>query len=113
VTISLTETAYAEILRLSRKQGEPKSFRLGVQAGGCSGLIYTLNFHPTPSPDDRQQQWQDIRILIDSSTSPYCQNLTLDYAEDLMGGNFRFNNPTVSGTCNCGNSFLNLAKPEP
>jgi Fe-S cluster assembly iron-binding protein IscA len=46
-----------------------------------------------------------IKIITDSDTCHYIQNLTIDYSEDLMGGGFRFNNPQATATCECGNSF--------
>jgi iron-sulfur cluster assembly protein len=59
----------------------------------------------TRQDSDYLYQIEGISVLIDKSSLPYLEELRLDYAEDLMGGGFRFSNPQVATTCSCGLSF--------
>ncbi|PSF36846.1 iron-sulfur cluster assembly accessory protein [Aphanothece hegewaldii CCALA 016] len=104
--IELTPAAVKEIKRLQKSRQQLNTYlRIGIKTGGCSGLYYDLEFTQQPESSDRLEKSQDINIVIDLSCDPYLQNLKLDYAEDLMGGGFRFHNPQASATCGCGLSF--------
>ena len=106
MTIHLSEAAAKEIRRRQSSSQQPGSyFRLGVKEGGCCGLYYTLDLTEKIQERDCTYQSQGISILVDQQSVPYLQNLKLDYAEDLMGGGFRFENPQSSQTCSCGLSF--------
>jgi iron-sulfur cluster assembly protein len=90
--IQFSPSAISEIKRLQSKQQQSQAFlRLAVEPGGCSGLLYHLDFVVAASPD--------------SQSLTYLRGLTLDYSEDLMGGGFRFYNPQAQQTCGCGQSF--------
>jgi iron-sulfur cluster assembly accessory protein len=104
--IELTPAALSEIKRMQQSRNQPQSaFRLGVAQGGCAGYHYTFALCDRKTDNDQQTKIDDLSILIDIASQPYLNNLRLDYAEDLMGGGFRFQNPTVSSPCNCGLSF--------
>jgi iron-sulfur cluster assembly protein len=104
--INLTPAAVQEIKRIQKSRSQPHSyFRLGVKPGGCSGFYYTLDLAETPQTSDRVFECQSISIVVDAESEPYLEELKLDYAEDLMGGGFRFYNPNASNSCGCGLSF--------
>lgn len=104
--IHLTKAAVEEIKRLQHSSQQLESyFRLGVKSGGCSGLYYTLELTSSPQKNDVVYQNQGIALVVASENQSYLQNLKLDYAEDLMGGGFRFHNPQATKTCSCGISF--------
>ncbi|AFY77934.1 Iron-sulfur cluster assembly accessory protein [Pleurocapsa sp. PCC 7327] len=104
--IHLTQAAANEIRRLQASRQKIGSyFRLGVQTGGCSGLYYILDFCDTPHSGDRTYESQSISILVDEKSDSYLKDLKLDFAEDLMGGSFRFQNPNAASTCGCALSF--------
>lgn len=112
MTIYLTRAAVDEIRRMQHRRQQPDSlFRLGVQAGGCAQMYYTLALSETAQTGDRCYESQGISILIDEQSVPHLEGLQLDYAEDLMGGGFRFDNPNASQTCSCGLSFA-IAEPD-
>ncbi len=103
--ITISPAAIKEISRLKSKlSNQEVFFRLQVQAGGCSGWIYTLNFD-TPNQSDRFYESNGISVIVDRQSAEYLNGLTLDYSEDLMGGAFRFHNPNALSFCGCGNSF--------
>lgn len=104
--IELTPAAVKEIKRLQKSRQQLDTyFRIGIKTGGCSGLYYKLELSQQPGNNDRFYESQDITILIDEASDNYLQNLKVDYAEDLMGGGFRFHNSKASATCGCGLSF--------
>lgn len=109
MVIQLSSAARAEIVRFSRHCPQPPHrIRLAVQPGGCAGLHYTLEFDPSPQPQDGENlryDQGDIQILVPPEAQPYIGTLTLDYVEDLTGGTFRFENSKAAQTCNCGQSF--------
>ena len=104
MSINLTQTAVEEIRRMQRQQSGI-FFRLGIQPGGCKEFHYTLALHESAQPGDRCYESQGISILVDETSAFYINGLQLDYAEDLMGGGFRFDNPNAVQTCSCGLSF--------
>ena len=104
--IQITPAAVKEVQRMqSSCQKVNKYFRLRVKEGGCSGLYDAFELSETQQEDDYLYQLEGISMLIDQASLPSLEGLRLDYAEDLMGGGFRFSNPQVATTCSCGLSF--------
>lgn len=107
--IYLSQTAAKEIKRMQNSRGQTDSyFRLGIKSGGCSGFFYTFDLTESIQNGDQKIESEGIKILINQDSLPYVDNLKLDYAEDLMGGGFRFNNPNTINPCSCGLSFALL-----
>lgn len=104
--IELSASAVAEIQRLQRHYPDPSAFfRLQIQPGGCAGLSYLTRFESRIDFGDRVHHCNGIQIVIDPHSTQYLQNLTIDFSEDLMGGSFRFHNPSAKKSCDCGVSF--------
>jgi len=105
--IHLSSPAAREIGRLIATGSQPdnRTFRIGVQPGGCSDLYYTLEPSAHITADDQVWEREGLRIVVDPNSLPAIDGTTLDYAEDLMGGGFRFHNPQAIATCGCGASF--------
>ncbi|MUL37274.1 iron-sulfur cluster assembly accessory protein [Gloeocapsopsis sp. AAB1 = 1H9] len=103
--VRLSTSAANEIQRLKSKQQQDVFFRLKVEAGGCSSLIYEMAFDTEIAPSDRIYECCGLTVVVDAQSLDYVNNLLLDYSEDLMGGGFRFHNPNASSTCSCGISF--------
>jgi iron-sulfur cluster assembly protein len=105
--IQLSPAAVAEIKRLRSKQANPSlHFRLAIQPGGCSGLIYQLGFEADIGATDHVAECNGLSIVIDPHSLSQIAGLRVDYSEDLMGGGFRFHNPHALSHCSCGNSFI-------
>lgn len=104
--IHLSQSAIREVKRLeSRDIYGSGVVRIEIVPGGCAGLIYNLRFGQATKPDDQILKIDQLKIVIASSALAYCDNLAIDYSEDLMGGNFRFTNSLAKQTCGCGVSF--------
>ena len=105
--IYLSQAAAREIDRLRAKQeGDRRLFlRLSVGPGSCETFSYQFAFEEAPQTGDRQCESEGISILVSEKDLPYLEEVRLDYAEDLMGGGFRFNNPKANRSCRCGHTF--------
>ncbi len=108
--IHISQAAANEIERLKSKNSQPGSksellFKISVKQGGCSGLFYDLSFAQNKEVGDVICESRGIKVAINTQSLKYVEGLKLDYAEDLMGGGFRFQNPQAISSCGCGNSF--------
>ena len=100
--IHITPSALQEIKRLQHSQGYSRSyFRLGVKPGGCLDYHYTLALTQDLQDGDQEYETGGVVIVIDPVSASLIDNLKVDYAEDLMGGGFRFANPQATSTCSC------------
>ena len=79
--------------------------RVGVKSGGCSGLVYVLQFDNEKTDADQIFEDNGIKIIVDKKSILYLAGTTLEYSGGLNGKGFVFNNPNASRTCGCGESF--------
>ena len=108
--IEISQAAAKEITRIKSTRNKSISqIRLTVKQGGCSGLFYNLSLEPQACELDYCFESNGISVLIDSQSYGYLNGVKLDYAEDLMGGGFRFQNPNAIDSCGCGISFKEKA----
>lgn len=104
--IKVTESAKKEATRLLNETGEDNSFiRVGVQGGGCSGLMYELNFDSNMNEDDEMFEDNGIKIVVNKKSKIYLSGTVLDFSGGLNGKGFEFKNPNADRTCGCGESF--------
>ena len=104
--IYVTEDAVREVNRLrSMEKDNPGYLRLGVSAGGCSGMSYTMAFETEKSELDKEFEFHGIKVVVDMKALMYLTGTTLDYKGGLMGGGFNFSNPRAKRSCGCGSSF--------
>ena len=105
--ISVTEAALHKIVELKQKEGVTDDYkiRVAVKGGGCSGLMYDLDFDDAEQPTDKVFEDKGIRIAVDKKSLLYLAGTTLDFSDGLNGKGFQFVNPNASRTCGCGESF--------
>lgn len=104
--IKVTESARKQAIRLMEDEGKPNSFiRVGVQGGGCSGLMYDLSFDTEIKEDDKVFEDNDVKVVVDKKSFLYLIGTELDYSGGLNGKGFVFKNPNADRTCGCGESF--------
>ena len=104
MTIKVTERAVVKIKDLLTTAGA-KFFRVGLLAGGCSGLSYNFSFEDEISENDTQVSVAGVTILIGPKVSLHIAGSTLDWEESLLSKGFKFTNPKQTGSCSCGKSF--------
>ena len=79
--------------------------RVGVEGGGCSGLMYQLTFDSNIKETDKVFDSNGVKVVVDKKSFLYLVGTTLDYSGGLNGKGFVFKNPNAERTCGCGESF--------
>ena len=96
----------AAIKRIEQKRIEQKNdslmLRIIVQAGGCSGFEYQFKLDDQSHNDDHVFS---KAVIIDETSLMFLKNSQIDYVEELIGSDFKINNPNASSGCGCGASF--------
>lgn len=104
--IDLTEAAVKEVKRRLEDDGMKGHYlRVGVQGGGCSGLMYQLAFDDQVGQFDKVFDVKGVPVIIDLKSGLYLRGVTIDYVSAMVGGGFKFTNPNASKSCGCGTSF--------
>lgn len=81
------------------------ALRVAVRPGGCSGFSYEMFFDSEIDDGDQIAEFEGVKVVVDSQSLQFLQGAEVDYAEGLMGTGFAINNPNVTRSCGCGNSF--------
>lgn len=105
-TVSLTDTAVVKVRELIDAEGDPNlALRMAVRPGGCSGFSYEMFFDAEFEADDIVEEFGEVRVVVDPQSAERLRGATLDYKDGLMGAGFAIDNPNVTRSCGCGNSF--------
>lgn len=104
--ITVTESAKKQAIHLMSQDGKQDYFiRVGVKGGGCSGLMYELDFDNELKESDQVFEDNGIKVVVDKKSYLYLIGTTLDFSGGLNGKGFVFINPNADRTCGCGESF--------
>jgi iron-sulfur cluster assembly protein len=107
MTIDISDNASHQITKLVQKQGLPAGagLRVGVKAGGCSGLSYVFDWNAGPAEHDQVFEKAGARVFVDPKSLTFLDGTVLDYDTSLISKGFVLNNPRAKATCGCGVSF--------
>ena len=105
--ITVSNAAKEHAIQLIKDEHKPENtfIRVGVDGGGCSGLMYNLEFDHVMKEGDKEFEDNGIKIVVDRKSFLYLVGTELDYTGGLNGKGFTFKNPNASRTCGCGESF--------
>ena len=104
--IKVSDNAKSEAIRLMNAEDRENLFiRVGVTGGGCSGLMYNLEFDNQIKDDDQVFEDNNVKVVVDKKSFLYLVGTELDFSGGLNGKGFVFVNPNASRTCGCGESF--------
>ena len=106
--IVITDKAMLQLNALrANKGGEECVLRMGVRAGGCSGMSYVMDLIQLSdiSEDDHVEEYNGFKCAVDPKSLMFLYGLQLDYSDELIGGGFKFSNPNAETNCGCGKSF--------
>ncbi len=104
--ITVTESAKNQANLLMSQDGKDGYFiRVGVKGGGCSGLMYELDFDNEMKEGDQSFEDNCVTVVVDKKSYLYLIGTTLDFSGGLNGKGFVFVNPNADRTCGCGESF--------
>jgi len=106
--ITLTDKAQIKALSFfSESNLDPKTnfIRVGVKGGGCSGLMYELDFDSELKSGDHEFEDKGVKIVCDKKSLLYLIGTELDFTDGLNGRGFEFRNPNAERVCGCRESF--------
>lgn len=105
MAITLTTAAAQQIRTQLAKRGSGLGLRVGVKNVGCSGLAYTYEYADALRTGDQVFEEQGAMLVVDAASLTSIDGSRLDYVTQGMKQTFQFENPNVSSTCGCGESF--------
>jgi iron-sulfur cluster assembly protein len=105
MAITLTESAAVHIRKQLEKRGRGVGLRLGVKRVGCSGLAYTMDYADQVGEDDVVFEAHAAKVVIGRDALAYLDGTSVDFRREGLSESFKFDNPNVSATCGCGESF--------
>jgi iron-sulfur cluster assembly protein len=105
--LTISENAARLIHKMTLKNGIPAGgLRIGIKAGGCSGLSYTFAWEAGPRDGDHVFEGAEgSKVFVDPKSFRFISGTTLDYDTSLVSKGFIFNNPNAKSSCGCGTSF--------
>lgn len=104
--IEVTDNAKKQAIHLMSQDNKDGYFiRVGVKGGGCSGLMYDLDFDNKIKDTDKEFESNGIKVVVDKKSFLYLVGTQLDFSGGLNGKGFIFVNPNAERTCGCGESF--------
>lgn len=106
LTMAVTDVARRKLQEfLGDKPLSSVGVRVTVQAGGCSGASYGMEFAETPEAGEAVLDANGVRLFVHPMHASLLNGITIDFVDELMGGGFRIENPNAKGGCGCGKSF--------
>jgi len=104
-SITLSERAARRIAEILKAETAPAVFRVSVEGGGCSGFQYRFDLVTETTQDDLLVERDGARVVVDPISLGFLRGAELDFVDDLIGAQFKLNNPNVTAACGCGTSF--------
>jgi iron-sulfur cluster assembly protein len=105
MSISITENAAKQIKRQLEKRNQGIGLKIGVKKSGCSGYAYTLEYSDNLAENDTVFENFGVKVIVNQSDLEFVNGIQLDYRKEGLNEAFKFDNPNVTGTCGCGESF--------
>ncbi|MCO5311113.1 MAG: iron-sulfur cluster insertion protein ErpA [Austwickia sp.] len=104
--VVLTDVAASKVKTLLEQEGrDDLRLRIGVQPGGCSGLVYQLYFDERSLDGDLVRDFDGVAVVVDRMSAPYLDGATIDFADTIEKQGFTIDNPNAGSSCACGDSF--------
>ena len=100
----VSKSALKRIVEVSKKN-KKKFFRISIDGGGCQGFSYKFDFDDKINENDKVLDYNEVKILIDSTSLGFIKDAKLYFVEDMIGSYFKVSNPKATSTCGCGISF--------
>ncbi|BAQ17270.1 iron-sulfur cluster insertion protein ErpA [Methyloceanibacter caenitepidi] len=104
-SITISPSAAKRIVELVNEDENAELFRVSVEGGGCSGFQYHFELIESAAPDDMLIQRDGATVAIDPTSVPFIAGSEIDFIDELIGAQFKINNPNATASCGCGTSF--------
>ena len=105
MTISITPVAADKVRHFLENNGGGVALKINLNASGCSGYKYDLDFVDAVGEDDEVFEEHGVKVLVEKKNMPFVSGMRLDYRKDGLNEGFAFDNPNVKNLCGCGESF--------
>lgn len=105
MSVTLTETAAARVQGYLKSREAAEGLRFGVKTTGCSGYAYVVDLVDRIEPDDHVFESHGVKVIVSDEALKLVDGTEIDYRKEGLSESFRFQNPKVSDTCGCGESF--------
>ena len=106
LTMSVTDGARKKLQEfLGDKPLSSVGVRISVQAGGCSGASYGMEFAEKPESGEVKLVSNGVTLYVHPEHGSLLNGVQIDFVDELMGGGFKIGNPNATGGCGCGKSF--------
>ena len=104
--ITLTGTASTKVKAImEQEQKSDWNLRMGVRGGGCSGMMYEMDWVAAPNDGDKLFELDDVKVCVDKKSYLFLNGIELDFEDTLVRSGFVFHNPAAKRSCSCGESF--------
>ena len=103
--VALSAAAAGKINAITASEPAGAGLRVAVEGGGCSGFQYRFDLVTETAPDDVLVERDGARVVVDPVSLGFVAGAGLDFVADLIGAQFKLNNPNVTASCGCGTSF--------
>lgn len=102
--IKVTQSAIDKISQRRKEKGDDRlMLRVLVKAGGCSGFEYVFDLD-TQKDSAEDLVFNDV-VVIDKTSAELLKGAEIDFVDELIGSDFKINNPNAVSGCGCGASF--------
>ena len=105
MTVTVTNRAAEHVRNFMADGDKAFGLRLAVKPTGCSGYMYVVETAEEARVHDRVFESHGIKIVVDTESLKYLRGTEVDFVREGLNEGFRFDNPNVSTTCGCGESF--------
>lgn len=104
--LKLTDAAAERVKSLIARSEEPVlGLRVGVKKGGCSGLMYQVEYAKERKKFEEVVEDKGVKVFIEPTAVMFLLGAEMDYHEDKFASGFTFANPNEKDRCGCGESF--------
>ncbi len=104
-SITISPRAAKRIVELVSADDAAQLFRVSVEGGGCSGFQYRFELVKDSAPDDVVIERDGAKVVVDPVSAGFVQGAEIDFVDELIGAQFKVNNPNATASCGCGTSF--------
>jgi len=103
MTLNIDKSAVKRIEELRTQQGKDAlMLRVRVDGGGCSGFQYHLEL--TEDSSENEKAFADC-VVSDDISLGFLDGATVRFDNELIGAEFKIDNPNAVAGCGCGTSF--------
>jgi len=103
MTLTIDHSAVKRINELRETQEKPAlMLRVRVDGGGCSGFQYRLELTEETT---KQDITFENSVITDDISMGFLNGSTILFENNLIGSEFKIDNPNAVSGCGCGTSF--------